>query len=81
MTTNALIETQVDGEVKEEAAAVLATLGLTIGDAIRLMLIKVARDHNLPFDPLIPNAETAAAMQEARLGQLQSTETMEQYLA
>jgi DNA-damage-inducible protein J len=80
MTTNALIEAHVDSNVKEEAARVLATMGLTISDAIRLMLIKVAQDHKLPFDEFIPNAETVKAMEEARAGQLQTTETIEQLI-
>ncbi len=80
MTTNALIETHVDSNVKEEAARVLATMGLTISDAIRLMLIKVAQDHKLPFDEFIPNAETVKAMEEARAGQLQTAETIEQLM-
>jgi DNA-damage-inducible protein J len=80
MNTNALIETHVDSDVKDEATTVLATMGLTISDAIRLMLIKVAHEHKLPFDPFLPNAETVEAMKEARLGQLQTTETIEQLL-
>ena len=79
MVTNALIETHIDGTVKEEATAVLATMGLTIQDAIRIMLIKVAHDHELPFDPFLPNPETVAAMEEARLGQLQNSETIEHF--
>ena len=80
MTTNTLIETYIDSHVKDEAATVLATMGLTISDAIRLMLIKVAHDHKLPFDPFIPNAETVEAMKEAGLGRLQSAETIEQFM-
>lgn len=80
MTTNALVETHIDSNVKEEATRVLATMGLTISDAIRLMLIKVAQDHKLPFDEFIPNAETVKAMEEARTGQLQTTETIEQLM-
>jgi DNA-damage-inducible protein J len=80
MTTNVLIQTQIDDEVKTEAATVLAAIGLTIPDAIRLMLIKVAHEHKLPFDPLLPNAETIAAMEEARTGQLQSAQTIEQFM-
>lgn len=80
MTTNTLIETHVDSYVKDEAAIVLATMGLTISDAIRLMLIKVAHDHKLPFDEFIPNANTINAMEEARAGQLQTSETIEQFM-
>jgi len=80
MTTNALIEAHVDGAVKEEASAVLEAMGLTISDAIRIMLIKVAHDHKLPFDPFLPNSETVDAMEEARLGHLQTAETIEQFM-
>lgn len=45
-------------------------MGLTVSDAVRLMLTRVARDHALPFDPLVPNAATVAAMMEARAGNL-----------
>ena len=80
MTTNVLIQTQIDDAIKTEATTVLAPMGLTISDAIRLMLIKIAHEHKLPFDPLLPNAETIAAMEEARTGQLQSAQTIEQFM-
>ena len=70
MASNALVQTRINGVVKDEAAAVLATMGLTVSDAVRLMLTRVAHDKALPFEPLTPNAETIAAMQEARSGSL-----------
>ena len=70
MAANQLVQTRIDGEIKEEAAAVLAAMGLTVSDAVRLLLTKIAREHALPFDPLIPNATTIAAMKEARAGNL-----------
>ncbi len=70
MTANKLVQTRIDGEIKEEAAAVLAAMGLTVSDAVRLLLTKVAHEHALPFDPLVPNAATIAAMKEARTGNL-----------
>jgi len=45
---------------------VLAAMGLTVSDAVPLMLTRVAREHALPFDPLIPNAITVAAMMEGQ---------------
>lgn len=81
MAANALVQARIDGEVKEEAAAVLATMGLTISDAVRLLLTRVAREHTLPFDPLIPNAETIEAMKEARRGQLRSFATVDDLMA
>ena len=70
MPANALVQTRIDGAVKEEAAAVLAAMGLTVSDAVRLLLTRVARDKALPFEPLVPNAATIEAMKEARRGGL-----------
>ncbi|MEQ1935955.1 MAG: type II toxin-antitoxin system RelB/DinJ family antitoxin [Fimbriimonadaceae bacterium] len=72
MPANALVQTRINGAVKDEASAVLATMGLTVSDAVRLMLTRVAHDKALPFEPLTPNAETIAAMNEARSGSLKS---------
>lgn len=80
MVAKTLIQTRIDGAVQEEAAAVLATMGLTVSDAIRLLLTRVAHDHALPFDPLIPNAETVDAMTEARRGNLPSVATVAEFL-
>jgi DNA-damage-inducible protein J len=72
MPANALVQTRINGAVKDEASAVLATMGLTVSDAVRLLLTRVAHDKALPFEPLTPNAETIAAMNEARSGKLKS---------
>jgi DNA-damage-inducible protein J len=72
MTANALIQTRINGTVKQEAAAVLSDLGLSVSDAVRLLLTRVARDKALPFELLTPNATTVAAMREARAGNLPS---------
>lgn len=72
MAANALVQTRINSTVKAEAAAVLATIGLTVSDAVRLMLTRVAHDKALPFEPFRPNAETIAAMEEARAGTLET---------
>ena len=81
MAANALVQTRIDGKVKDEASAVLAAMGLTVSDAVRLMLTRVAHDKALPFEPLIPNAETVAAMREARAGNLRSYESVDELMA
>ena len=70
MAANQLVQARINGVVKDEAAAVLAAMGLTVSDAVRLLLTRVAQDKALPFAPLIPNAVTIAAMKEARQGGL-----------
>ena len=67
---NQLVQARVDKEIKDEAAIVLAAMGLTVSDAVRLLLTRIARERELPFAPLVPNAETIAAMKEARAGNL-----------
>ena len=70
MAANSVVEARINGSVKEEAADVLAAMGLTISDAVRLLLTKVAQEKALPFAPLIPNEVTVEAMKEARKGNL-----------
>ena len=78
MAANQLVQARIDGTIKAEAAAVLAAMGLTVSDAVRLMLTRVAREHALPFDPLIPNATTVSAMMEARAGNLPRAHSIEE---
>lgn len=80
MAANQLIQTRIDGAIKAEAAAVLAAMGLTVSDAVRLLLTRVAREHALPFDPLVPNAVTIAAMKEAREGNLPSAKSVDELM-
>ena len=72
MTQNAVVRARIDEATKTEAAAVLATMGLSLSDAFRLLLKRVAAEKALPFEPLVPNAETIAAMKAARRGELTS---------
>ena len=75
--TNSIVRARIDEGVKEEAAAVLAAMGLTVSDAFRILLTRIAREKALPFDPLVPNEETIAAMLAARRGKVE-TVTLEQ---
>jgi DNA-damage-inducible protein J len=72
MTTNTVVRARVDGQIKEEASAVLAAIGLTVSDAFRLLLTRIAKEKSLPFEPLIPNRKTIAAMKAARAGKLKT---------
>lgn len=70
MATNTVVRARIDARIKDEAATVLAAMGLTVSDAFRLLLMRVAREKALPFEPLVPNAETIEAMKAARRGDL-----------
>ena len=80
MAANQLVQARIDGAVKEEAAAVLAAMGLTVSDAVRLLLTRVAHEKALPFAPLVPNAVTIAAIKEARRGKLESFGSVQELL-
>lgn len=70
MAENAVVRARIDGRVKDEAAAVLGAMGLTVSDAFRLMMVRIAAEKALPFDVLVPNPETIEAMRAARRGEL-----------
>ena len=70
MTQNSVVRARIDEATKIEAAAVLAAMGLSLSDAFRLLLKRVAAEKALPFEPLVPNAETVEAMKAARRGDL-----------
>lgn len=68
MPENSVVRARIDEHIKEEAAAVLSSMGLTVSDAFRLLLVRVAQEKALPFEPLVPNKKTVAAMRAARRG-------------
>jgi DNA-damage-inducible protein J len=70
MRQNAVVRARIDQADKAEATNVLAAMGLTLSDAFRLMVRRIAAEKSLPFEPLVPNAETIEAMKAARRGEL-----------
>jgi DNA-damage-inducible protein J len=77
MPANAVVRARIDEHIKEEATVVLAAMGLTVSDAFRIMLTRVAREKALPFEPLVPNKETIEAMREARRDKLPAFVTVD----
>jgi DNA-damage-inducible protein J len=68
MTADTIVRSRIDTATKEQAAAALEAMGLTISDAIRLLLLRVAEEKRLPFDVKVPNAKSRQAMQELAEG-------------
>jgi DNA-damage-inducible protein J len=81
MAADAIVRARIDSQVKDEAAAALADMGLSVSDAIRMLLVRVAAEKALPFEARVPNAATVAAMEEARSGKLRSFGTVEELMA
>jgi DNA-damage-inducible protein J len=81
MSANAVVRARIDGQIKEEASVVLAAMGLTVSDALRMMLTRVAREQSLPFDPMVPNATTIKAMRDARRGKTTKHKSLDSLMA
>ena len=77
-TAATVVRARIDRDIVEEAAAVLDAMGLTVSEAVRLLLARVAAEKRLPFAPLAPNAETIEAIEEARRGELTCVASVEE---
>ena len=76
MAATEMVHVRIDKRVKAQAAKTLAAMGLSVSDAVRVLLTRVAAEKALPFEVKVPNAETTAAMQEARKGGLRSFDSV-----
>src|SRR5260363_78566 len=75
--TATVVRARIDERLKAEAKSILASMGLSVSDAIRLLLTRVTVDKTLPFELKAPNAVTIAAMEAARCGKdRESVETL-----
>lgn len=63
-----VVRARIDAGLKKKATDVLGTMGLSVSDAIRMMLIRVVADRSLPFEVRSPNRETEAALNAAARG-------------
>lgn len=66
MAHSAMLHVRVDDEIKAQATEALASMGLSVSDAVRILLKRVVNDQAFPLELKVPNAETRAAMEEAR---------------
>ena len=65
MATTTMVHVRVDEQVKAQATETLAAMGLTVSDAVRVFLMRVVAEQQMPFPLKVPNVETRAAMAEA----------------
>jgi DNA-damage-inducible protein J len=64
-----MVHVRVDEKTKQRAAKTLAAMGISVSDAVRMLLVRVAAEKALPFDVKVPNATTVKAMRAADKGQ------------
>ena len=62
------VRARIDAKTKERATEALESMGLSISDAIRLLMLRVADERRLPFEVKAPNAATRKAMAELEAG-------------
>ena len=67
-TADTYVRARIDTNTKERAAEALEAMGLTISDAIRLLMLRVADERRLPFDVKVPSATTRKAIAELESG-------------
>ena len=65
MATTTMVHVRMDEQTKAQATEALAAMGLSVSDAVRVFLMRVAAEKQLPFALKVPNAETRIAMAEA----------------
>jgi DNA-damage-inducible protein J len=67
-TADTYVRARIDAKTKERAAEALEAMGLSISDAIRLLMRRVADERRLPFEVKVPNAATREAIAELEAG-------------
>jgi len=58
-----MVHIRIDEKLKEKAGKALAAMGMSLSDAVRLLLVRVAAEQRLPFEVRVPNAVTVKALQ------------------
>ena len=64
-----MVHVRIDQRVKDKAAKALAAMGMSVSDAVRMLLVRVAAEKALPFDVRVPNATTVKALEAADKGE------------
>ena len=78
MSSDTVVRARIDSDTKERATEALQAMGLSVSDAIRLLLLRVAEEQRLPFTLQVPNTKTLKAMKELSLGKGQRFSNVEE---
>ncbi|WP_234732155.1 type II toxin-antitoxin system RelB/DinJ family antitoxin [Acidocella facilis] len=68
MTADSIVRARIDNDTKQRASEALGAMGLSISDAIRLLMLRIADEKRLPFAVEVPNIESRRAMKEIEAG-------------
>ena len=78
MPANAVVRARIDEKIKKKATAVLKSVGFTPSAAFRLMMTRIAREKAVPFDLIVPNADTVEAMKAGLRGEVTTVANSEE---
>ena len=79
--TDTYVRARIDSATKRPAADALASMGLSISDAIRLLMLRVVDERRLPFEVKVPNETTRKAMAELEAGKGRSLSSVDALMA
>ena len=69
MSSDSVVRARIDSDTKARATVALDAMGLSVSDAIRLLMFRIADEQRLPFSVQVPNVKTVKAMDELKAGQ------------
>ncbi|MDE0259891.1 MAG: type II toxin-antitoxin system RelB/DinJ family antitoxin, partial [Gammaproteobacteria bacterium] len=78
MSTDTVVRARIDSDTKARATEALQAMGLTVSDAIRLLMLRVAEEKRLPFTIQVPNRTTVEAMKELAAGKGRRFDSVEE---
>lgn len=81
MPAETYVRARIDAKTKQRATEALAAMGLSVSDAIRLLMLRVADERRLPFEVKVPNAATRKAMRDAEAGGGEAFDSVEALMA
>jgi len=79
--TDTYVRARIDSRTKELATDALEAMGLTVSDAIRLLMIRIAEEQRLPFNVKVPNINTRKAIAELEAGNGKRINTIDELIA
>ncbi len=80
-TADTYVRARIDTATKERAAAALEAMGLSISDAIRLLMLRIASERRLPFEVKVPNVTTRGAIAELEAGKGRRFDSVNELMA
>lgn len=80
-TANTYVRARIDSDTKARAADALEAMGLSVSDAIRLLMLRVADERRLPFDVKVPTSTTSKAIAELEAGKGKRFDSVDDLIA